>query len=246
MSTCNLKESNLGGSPHVSISSTCSSTVSAVHQLVVDDEQQQETQQDQHDHDEQDNEYHGASQRLKNTTMALITIPSLTNKKVQCNVVLGEPSVVGKKCHEAAVSGAVITTSTTRTAATHTTSSKEKVTTVVTDNHCTEEDSATVSCTTKPARPDTGRTDTGRTAAAHSHVWSQPLGSSFAIRGPLYFKHRKKIPSQENLFPTRGVDMFLTKDFGYSHVARYVRVRSPRRLVLVTSSSRRGSLLLLL
>ena len=58
---------------------------------------------------------------------------------------------------------------------------------------------------------------------APSHVWSQPLGSSFSIRGPCYLKHKRKIPSQENLFPTRGVDMFLTREFGYSHVARYVR-----------------------
>ena len=54
------------------------------------------------------------------------------------------------------------------------------------------------------------------------HVWSIPQASSFAIRGPDYFQTRKKIASQECLFPTRGVDLFLTNEFGYSHVARWV------------------------
>ena len=40
--------------------------------------------------------------------------------------------------------------------------------------------------------------------------WSQPSPSDFEVRGARYLSDRQKIPSDDFLFPCRGVDLFLT------------------------------------
>jgi len=40
--------------------------------------------------------------------------------------------------------------------------------------------------------------------------WSAPSHDLFKVRGPNYFKDKKKVKSEEFLFPARGIDLFLT------------------------------------
>mmetsp|Transcript_15306 Transcript_15306/g.21842 ORF Transcript_15306/g.21842 Transcript_15306/m.21842 type:complete len:593 (-) Transcript_15306:358-2136(-) len=44
------------------------------------------------------------------------------------------------------------------------------------------------------------------------NCWSRPPHQSFRVRGKNYIKDKKKISSEDFLFPTRGVDLFLTDD----------------------------------
>ena len=50
----------------------------------------------------------------------------------------------------------------------------------------------------------------GAQIGSHFNCWSFPDPNDFYIRGPRYFQDRVKIPSQDFLFPLRGVDLFLT------------------------------------
>lgn len=45
-----------------------------------------------------------------------------------------------------------------------------------------------------------------------AHCYSTPPCETFYIRGPDYLSSRKKVPSQDFLFPTRGMDIFLSTD----------------------------------
>lgn len=42
------------------------------------------------------------------------------------------------------------------------------------------------------------------------NCWSEPVHHEFQIRGPNYLEDRKKVPSEQFLFPIRAVDLFLT------------------------------------
>lgn len=50
----------------------------------------------------------------------------------------------------------------------------------------------------------------GAELGSHLNCWSQPHHEDFKVRGPKYLSDKKKMPSQEFLFPARGVDLFLT------------------------------------
>lgn len=50
----------------------------------------------------------------------------------------------------------------------------------------------------------------GAKIGSHLNCWSSPPSSNFHVRGPNYIKDRKKVPSTDYIFPTRGVDLFLT------------------------------------
>ena len=43
-----------------------------------------------------------------------------------------------------------------------------------------------------------------------TNCWGESDPSDFRVRGPQYLHDRKKVPSQDFLFPIRGVDLFLT------------------------------------
>mmetsp|Transcript_9611 Transcript_9611/g.19383 ORF Transcript_9611/g.19383 Transcript_9611/m.19383 type:complete len:701 (+) Transcript_9611:73-2175(+) len=43
-----------------------------------------------------------------------------------------------------------------------------------------------------------------------TNCWGESDPSDFRVRGPHYLQDRKKVPSQDFLFPIRGVDLFLT------------------------------------
>lgn len=45
---------------------------------------------------------------------------------------------------------------------------------------------------------------------SHFNCWSMPESSEFQVRGPNYLSDKKKVPSDEYIFPCRGVDLFLT------------------------------------
>jgi predicted transcriptional regulator len=50
----------------------------------------------------------------------------------------------------------------------------------------------------------------GAKLGSHLNCWSMPVHNSFHVRGANYIVDRKKVESGEFLFPTRGVDLFLT------------------------------------
>jgi hypothetical protein len=50
---------------------------------------------------------------------------------------------------------------------------------------------------------------------------SEPKSQIFNVRGPSYLIDRKKVPSEQMLFPFRGADLLLTDECP-EHVARYV------------------------
>lgn len=50
----------------------------------------------------------------------------------------------------------------------------------------------------------------GAKIGSHLNCWSSPPSSNFHVRGPNYIKDKKKVPSADYIFPTRGVDLFLT------------------------------------
>jgi hypothetical protein len=53
-----------------------------------------------------------------------------------------------------------------------------------------------------------------------THCWSQPGGHYFQIRGKRYLEDGLKYDSSDQIFPTRGVDLFLTNGFGPSNIGR--------------------------
>ena len=50
----------------------------------------------------------------------------------------------------------------------------------------------------------------GAAIGSHLNCFSSPPSSNFHVRGPNYLKDKKKVPSGNYLFPTRGCDLFLT------------------------------------
>ena len=50
----------------------------------------------------------------------------------------------------------------------------------------------------------------GAKIGSHLNCWSEGESSNFHVRGPNYLSDKKKVPSAEYLFPTRGCDLFLT------------------------------------
>ena len=50
----------------------------------------------------------------------------------------------------------------------------------------------------------------GAKIGSHNNCWSEPDPGNFSVRGPNYFADKKKIGSEEFVFPTRGIDLFLT------------------------------------
>ncbi|GKY90299.1 hypothetical protein MPSEU_000003900 [Mayamaea pseudoterrestris] len=50
----------------------------------------------------------------------------------------------------------------------------------------------------------------GAKIGSHNNCWSVPEHESFLVRGPKYLVDRKKVASEPFLFPTRGMDLFLT------------------------------------
>jgi len=50
----------------------------------------------------------------------------------------------------------------------------------------------------------------GAKIGSHLNCWSEGESSNFHVRGPNYLADKKKVPSAEYLFPTRGCDLFLT------------------------------------
>lgn len=50
----------------------------------------------------------------------------------------------------------------------------------------------------------------GAKIGSHNNCWSVPEHLDFAVRGPNYLSDSKKVKSAEFLFPTRGIDLFLT------------------------------------
>jgi hypothetical protein len=50
----------------------------------------------------------------------------------------------------------------------------------------------------------------GSKIGSHLNCWSSPDAKDFSVRGPNYLVDRKKIPSDDYLFPCRGLDLFLT------------------------------------
>lgn len=50
----------------------------------------------------------------------------------------------------------------------------------------------------------------GAKIGSHFNCWSSPPSSNFLVRGPNYLHDKKKVPSDDFLFPTRGCDLFLT------------------------------------
>ena len=50
----------------------------------------------------------------------------------------------------------------------------------------------------------------GADIGSHHNCWSSPPSTNFHVRGPNYLKDKKKVPSDEYLFPCRGCDLFLT------------------------------------
>lgn len=50
----------------------------------------------------------------------------------------------------------------------------------------------------------------GAKIGSHLNCWSSPPSSNFHVRGPNYINDKKKVPSADYIFPTRGVDLFLT------------------------------------
>lgn len=51
---------------------------------------------------------------------------------------------------------------------------------------------------------------TGAKIGSHLNCWSSPPSSNFHVRGPNYLTDKKKVPSSDFIFPTRGCDLFLT------------------------------------
>ena len=52
------------------------------------------------------------------------------------------------------------------------------------------------------------------------HCWSQPGGQIYQVRGKKYMSDRVKVDSLEQIFRTRGVDFFLTEEFGPPSIGR--------------------------
>jgi len=52
----------------------------------------------------------------------------------------------------------------------------------------------------------------GAPIGSHSNCWSSPISKDFHVRGANYLKDKKKVPSDDFLFPCRGCDIFLTDD----------------------------------
>jgi hypothetical protein len=50
----------------------------------------------------------------------------------------------------------------------------------------------------------------GAKIGSHLNCWSSPPSSNFHVRGPNYLTDKKKVPSADFIFPTRGCDLFLT------------------------------------
>jgi len=50
----------------------------------------------------------------------------------------------------------------------------------------------------------------GATLGSHLNCWSRPYCNLFYVRGPKYLKDRVKIESGDFIWPSRGVDLFLT------------------------------------
>jgi Protein ENHANCED DISEASE RESISTANCE 2, C-terminal len=50
----------------------------------------------------------------------------------------------------------------------------------------------------------------GAEIGSQLNCWSKPDASEFLVRGPQYLMDKKKVPSEDYLFPCRGVDLFLT------------------------------------
>jgi hypothetical protein len=48
-------------------------------------------------------------------------------------------------------------------------------------------------------------------AQRNKNCWSEPPVSIFHVRGPLYFRDNKKVPSEKYLMPARGADLFLSE-----------------------------------
>ena len=61
----------------------------------------------------------------------------------------------------------------------------------------------------------------GAELGEYFNCWSQPDNKEFHVRGPNYLSDRIKVTSGPFLFPTRGVDLFLTDD-APDNVGRYV------------------------
>ena len=50
----------------------------------------------------------------------------------------------------------------------------------------------------------------GAKIGSHLNCWSPPPSTNFNVRGPNYLVDKKKVPSGDFLFPSRGCDLFLT------------------------------------
>jgi hypothetical protein len=50
----------------------------------------------------------------------------------------------------------------------------------------------------------------GATIGSHNNCWSEPDPANFEVRGANYLVDKKKVASSEFLFPSRGMDLFLT------------------------------------
>jgi hypothetical protein len=61
-----------------------------------------------------------------------------------------------------------------------------------------------IAAKTFPKFPD------GAAIGSHLNCWSSPAANNFQVRGPNYLEDHKKVASGDFLFPTRGVDLFLT------------------------------------
>lgn len=62
--------------------------------------------------------------------------------------------------------------------------------------------------------------DNGELKAPKSHTWSQPGGQIHKVRGMKYLDDGIKVDSMEQIFQTRGVDFFLTDEFGPCNIGR--------------------------
>ena len=63
------------------------------------------------------------------------------------------------------------------------------------------------------------------TPTSSSHCWSSPSSETFNIRGKGYMKDRKKVPSDEAVFRSLGVDIFQCEGFAPTNIARLVLSR---------------------
>lgn len=59
------------------------------------------------------------------------------------------------------------------------------------------------------------------TPTSSSHCWSSPSSETFNIRGKGYMKDRKKVPSDEAVFRSLGVDIFQCEGFAPTNIASH-------------------------